>query len=68
MAPKKGAILEPLLAKAIGLGADQLEVEYKDVSIEHRAKEIAEEKTEKRERRQRLKTLGDQTSNESNRS
>lgn len=30
MARKKGAILEPLLAKAIGLGADQLEVEYKD--------------------------------------
>ena len=30
MARKKGAILEPLLAKAIGLSADQLEVEYKD--------------------------------------
>ena len=30
MARKKGAILEPLLAKAIGLGADQLEVKYKD--------------------------------------
>ncbi len=30
MARKKGAILEPLLAKAIGLGADQLEVEHKD--------------------------------------
>ena len=34
MARKKGAILEPLLAKAIGLGADQLEVEYKDGSEE----------------------------------
>lgn len=30
MPPKKGAILEPLVAKAIRLGADQLEVEYKD--------------------------------------
>jgi hypothetical protein len=30
MARKKEAILEPLLAKAISLGADQLEVEYKD--------------------------------------
>ena len=30
MARKKGAILEPLLAKAISLGANQLEVEYKD--------------------------------------
>jgi hypothetical protein len=29
MARKKGAILEPLLAKAISLGADQLEIEYK---------------------------------------
>jgi hypothetical protein len=29
MARKKGTILEPLLAKAISLGADQLEVEYK---------------------------------------
>jgi hypothetical protein len=38
------------------------------ISIEDRAKEIAEKKTEKRERRQRLKTLGDKTSNESNRS
>ena len=34
MARKKGAILEPLLAKAIGLSADQLEVEYKDGSEE----------------------------------
>ena len=34
MARKKGAILEPLLAKAISLGADQLEVEYKDGSEE----------------------------------
>jgi hypothetical protein len=32
------------------------------ISIEDRAKEIAEKKTEKRERRQRLKTLGDKTS------
>jgi len=30
MARKMGAILQQLLAKAIGLGADQLEVEYKD--------------------------------------
>jgi len=30
MTRKKEAILEPLLAKAISLGADQLEVEYKD--------------------------------------
>jgi hypothetical protein len=32
MARKKGTVLEPLLAKAIGLGADQLEVDYKDGS------------------------------------
>jgi hypothetical protein len=38
------------------------------ISIEDRAKEIAEKKAERRERRQRLKTLGDKTSNESNRS
>jgi hypothetical protein len=30
MVRKKGAILEPLLAKAISLGANQLEVEYND--------------------------------------
>jgi len=30
MVRKKRAILEPLLAKAISLGANQLEVEYKD--------------------------------------
>ena len=34
MVRKKGAILEPLLAKAIGFSADQLEVEYKDGSEE----------------------------------
>jgi hypothetical protein len=32
MARKKEAILEPLIAKVIGLGADQLEVDYKDGS------------------------------------
>ena len=34
MARKKGAILEPLLTQAIGLGAAHLEVEYKDGSEE----------------------------------
>jgi hypothetical protein len=29
MARKKGALLEPLLAKAISLGAGELEIEYK---------------------------------------
>jgi hypothetical protein len=38
------------------------------ISIEDRAKEIAEKKAEKRERRQHLNTLGDKTSDESNRS
>jgi hypothetical protein len=37
------------------------------ISIEDRAKQIAEKKAEKRERRQHLDTVGDKPSNESNR-